>query len=215
MKRILLFLTILFLFSAAKAQKVYFIYLQSESNAPFYVKLTGQVYSSSASGYLILSNLKDSTYNISLGFPSSKEEELKFTLSVNHTDQGYLLKKFESGLALFDLQNLNIIKPVPTTSNGSSQKTIKRDDAFTKLLAQAADDESILNEVVYEEKKEPVSAVKENSAKDVVAQPAIIKEEKSAVTTPKDIVQAVNTDQPKTETKQIQPDSSNATTSAL
>lgn len=212
MKRVLLSLTLLFLFSAVKAQKVYFIYLQSESNAPFFIKMAGQVYSSSASGYLILSNLKDSTYKISLGFPSSKEEELRFALNVSHTDKGYLLKKFEAGYALFDLQDLTIIKPVQEVSNGTSQKTIKREDAFTKLLAQAADDESLLTEVVYEEKKEPIRAVKDNSVKDVAVQPAVNKEEKITDAATKDIVQAVNSDQLKAETKQITPDSTIATT---
>ncbi|HEY0750883.1 MAG TPA: DUF4476 domain-containing protein, partial [Chitinophagaceae bacterium] len=50
--------------------------------------------------------------------------------------------------------------------------------------------------------------------KDVVAQPAINKEEKNTNASTKDIVQAVNTDQPKAETKPIESDSSNATTSA-
>ena len=91
----------------AGAQKVYFIYLQTDDNNPFYLKMNDKIYSSATSGYLILSNLADSTYNFSIGFPSSQSES-RFTVTVASKDRGYLIKKFESGLALFDLQNLTI-----------------------------------------------------------------------------------------------------------
>ena len=174
--------------------------------------MANKIYSSSSSGYLILSNLKDSTYNISLGFPASQSDELKFALNVSHADKGYLLKKFDDGHALFDLQDLTVIKPIAKQETAANQKTIKREDDFTKLLSKAVDDETLLTEVVPEEKKQVVKEEKkvETTPKDVAVQTAVTKEEKKPeITTATDVVQTSNTEQPKEEAKQT---TSNSTT---
>src|SRR5215213_240789 len=102
-----------FLFSicfttAASAQKVYFIYLETENNSPFYVKMDDKLLSA-GSGYLIFSNLADSTYNFSIGYPSSGSES-KFIVPVSGRDRGFLIKNFEQGPGLFDLQTLSVIR---------------------------------------------------------------------------------------------------------
>ncbi|RYZ17224.1 MAG: hypothetical protein EOO16_24535, partial [Chitinophagaceae bacterium] len=74
MKRIGLFCALLVLGLAAGAQKVYYIYMQSDNGAPFYVRLGDQVSSSTASGYVILSGLRDSSYLLQVGFPGSTAE---------------------------------------------------------------------------------------------------------------------------------------------
>src|SRR5678815_3348942 len=104
-----LLFTIAFITSTicTSAQKVYFIYLQSDNNSSFYVKMNDRVYSSTASGYLILSNLLDSAYSFSVGFPSS-QAEAKFMIKINSKDKGFLIKNFNSGLGLFDLQTLTV-----------------------------------------------------------------------------------------------------------
>ena len=130
----------------ANAQKVYFIYLQTDNTNPFYLKMNDQIYSSAASGYLILSNLVDSTYNFSIGFPSS-QSETRFTVTIAANDKGYLIKKFESGIGLFDLQNLTIIN----AQKDEVPKNIaykKRDDDFSYMLSKAANDTSLLYAVV-------------------------------------------------------------------
>lgn len=129
----------------ASAQKVYFIYLQSDNNSSFYVKMGDKIYSSSTSGCLILPNLVDSTYNFSIG--SSSSSEYRFTVSLNEKDRGFLIKEFQSGLALFDLQNLSIIN----AQKDESAKNIsyqKRDDPFASLLSRAANDTSLLYAVI-------------------------------------------------------------------
>jgi hypothetical protein len=89
-------LTLCLLFSLASltafSQKVYFVYLQSENEQAFYVKMNGTIRSSSASGYFIISKLRDSTYNFAIGFPQNKWPEQNFSVSVNKKDHGYLLK---------------------------------------------------------------------------------------------------------------------------
>lgn len=130
----------------ASAQKVHFIYLQSENSSPFYVKMNDKIYSSATSGYLILSNLLDSTYTISIGFPSSQSES-KFSVPVNGKDRGFLIKNFDSGSGLFDLQSFSIIN----AQKEETDKTIsyqRRNDDFSSLLSKAAKDTSLLYAVV-------------------------------------------------------------------
>lgn len=142
---------------AVSSQKVYFIYLQSEEAQPFFVKMDERIYSSSASGYLILSKLRDSTYSFNIGFSQAKWPEQKFLVSVKSKDHGYLLKNFgEKGWGLFDLQTLAIQMPV-MDNKGSSYKTEKTEvSAFTNILAKAADDSTLREKPVVvkmEEKK--------------------------------------------------------------
>jgi hypothetical protein len=146
MKNLFLFLASVVFTVCASAQKVYFVYLQSDNNSPFYLKMGEKIYSSSASGYLILSNLVDSTYNFSIGFPSSQSES-KFTVRLEAKDKGFLIKNFDSGLGLFDLQNLTITREQKDDSPKNISYT-RRNDDFSSLLAKAAKDTSLLYAVV-------------------------------------------------------------------
>lgn len=130
----------------AWAQKVYFIYLQSDTYNPFYVKMNDKIYSSNTSGYLILSNLVDSTYKFSLGFPSAQSES-RFIISLGGKDRGFLIKNLETGLGLFDLQNLTITRAQKDESAGGVSY-LRRNDDFSSLLSKAANDTSLLYAVV-------------------------------------------------------------------
>jgi hypothetical protein len=147
MKNLVLLVTLVLSCVCASAQKVYFIYLQSDNYSPFYVKMNDKIYSSTTSGYLILSNLVDSTYNFAIGFPSS-QPEARFNISLNGKDKGFLIKNFDTGLGLFDLQNLSITKEIKDNSPNNISY-IRRDDEFSSMLAKAAKDTSLLYAVVY------------------------------------------------------------------
>jgi hypothetical protein len=165
--------------TVATAQKLYFIYLQSEPEQPFYIKISDKVQSSSASGYLILPKLRDSTYTFTVGFLQNKWPEQNFEIPLNRKDQGFLLKNFgEKGWGLFNLQTL-----VVQMSSGANAKTDvpakeqnKDVSAFTETLSKAADDPSLKDKpvqpVVEEKKSEPV--VKEVVAK---SEPVVVKQE--------------------------------------
>ncbi|MGQ0740025.1 MAG: DUF4476 domain-containing protein [Bacteroidota bacterium] len=157
MNRIFLCFSFLIFSFAASSQKVYFIYLQSESGQPFYVKLNERIHSSSASGYLILSKLLDSTYNFTIGFPANKWPEHNFIVSVNRKDQGFLLKDFgEKGWGLFNLQSLGVQMPVagPPETRSSVNTDNKDVSVFTKVLSKAADDPAIKEKPVIQPKTE-------------------------------------------------------------
>jgi hypothetical protein len=170
----LLFLAILSCIgSMAFAQKVYFVYIQSEGGIPFYVKLGDKVYSSTASGYLILSKLKDSTYSIYLGQPGNQVKELRFSVTLNNSDHGFLLKNFQNEWALFDLQSMAIINPAPSTSGVMYESNVVKNDLFTRLLAKAVDDSTLLMEPVLAKRDE----IKQTKKEDLVQNASIAKDE--------------------------------------
>jgi hypothetical protein len=113
MKNFLLAAFVLLVFSTgAQAQKVYFIFLQSENSHPFYVKMADKIYSSSSTGYLIIPDLKENSYNFNLGFANQSKPEANFTVDITNTDRGLLIKNTDEGFNLFDLQSLAVYKPV-------------------------------------------------------------------------------------------------------
>jgi hypothetical protein len=208
MKNLLLLLAFIVSGVCASAQKVYFIYLQSDNNSPFYVKMNDKIYSSSTAGYLILSNLVDSAYNFSVGFPSSPTES-RFTVPLEAKDRGFLIKNFDSGLGLFDLQRLNIIREQKDESP-KNISYIRRNDDFSYLLSKAAKDTSLLYAVVRI-KDEDVAMQKEqpNTLKaDAKTEEATLLQKDSPVSPPQinialeenkeDTVDAI---EPKSETK--------------
>lgn len=161
MRNLLLIIAFIVCSVCASAQKVYFIYLQSDNNSPFYVKMSDKVYSSTTSGYLILSNLVDSAYNFSIGFPSSQSES-RFTVVLGAKDHGFLIKNFESGLGLFDLQSLTITNAQKEES-AKNISYIRRNDDFSSLLSKAAGDTTLLYAVVRV--KEDDVAIKKDEPK--------------------------------------------------
>jgi hypothetical protein len=183
MKRILLICCFAMAALLLNAQKIYFVYLQTETGEPFFIRMDDKLYSSAASGYLILPRLKDSTYHFKLGFPG-KNVDLDFSTSINKKDHGYLVKNFgDKGWGLFDLQSLSIqmsssnVKGTSQLNNSSGTQV----NAFTDLLAKAADDPSLKQNpiLVKEEEKKPevVEAVVKEEKKPEVTE-AISKEEK-------------------------------------
>ncbi len=137
------------------SQRVYFVYFQTEQGQPFFIKMDNKVYSSESTGYLILSNLHDSTYNFQIGFPGNKWPEQNFSVKVGAQDHGYLVKNFEDkGWGLFDLQTMAVQmaameKKVTETNNPANTSL------FTQTLAKATGDSTLIQKPV-----QPKSEVK-------------------------------------------------------
>lgn len=196
---LLLSLTVL----SATAQKVYFIYIQTESEQPFFVKMNGKIQSSAASGYIILSKLVDSTYSFSIGFPQGKWAEQNFSVSVNKKDHGFLLKNFgEKGWGLFDLQTMVVQMAVAGNASADTKPEPEKNEvsAFTEILSRAADDPS-LKERPFQPKKEERKA--EITVQEVAKKEELKVEAKESVTPGTiEVVEApvAKTETPKTET---------------
>ena len=148
-----LFVFLVFASISLKAQRVYFIYLQTDNQQPFYARIGEKVYNSAPSGFLILSNLRDSNYSVNIGIQGSQVPDQPYTLTVNKKDQGFLIKNFgDKGWGLFNLTTMATIMPVAKSVNGvQSVKTEKREDnEFTNLLAKVADDSTIKEKPIIE-----------------------------------------------------------------
>jgi hypothetical protein len=169
MKRLVLVLFFINFCLLSFSQRVYYIYIQSEAEQPFYVKMNEKIVSSAAKGYLILSNLRDSTYNFAVGFAGNKIIEQKFSVTVRGNDQGYLLKNFnEKGWGLFDLQTMSVKMNLSDAEIAIEKKApVKKDESvFTQILAKASDDSTLLE-------KPDLASVKETK-KDTVAKEVVI-----------------------------------------
>jgi hypothetical protein len=206
MKKLPLCLLFLFGVLSASSQKVYFVYIQAESEQPFFVKMNEKVNSSTGSGYIILSKLVDSTYNFSIGFPQNKWPEQQFSVAVNKKDHGYLLKNFgEKGWGLFDLQTLAVQMAITGKASVEGRAPVDPKDvsAFTEMLAKAADDPSLREKPAAqpkpeEKKADPVVAavVKKEEVKPEVKETITQKTEDPAAVT------AVKKEEPKPEVKE-------------
>ena len=156
MKHLYFVVFILFLFPLAgiKAQQNHFIYIQTEGRQPFYIKLDKKIYSSSASGYLLISKLKTATYSIAIGFPKSEWSEQNFQCKIDDNDIGFLLKNFGTkGWGLFNLQNSDVIMSADEKKLASVE-VVNKTDAFSTMLSRVVNDSTIRQtEVVKEEIK--------------------------------------------------------------
>lgn len=107
---IILSLLVVLVFSRAEAQHARYIYIQSENNQPYYVKLNGANYSSNASGYLLVPQLNSGDYTVLVGFPRSMNE-YAFNIQLGQDDRGFSLKQgVDNSWTLFDMVSFNIIK---------------------------------------------------------------------------------------------------------
>ncbi len=219
MKKIHLFLLFSLAVLTASSQKVYFVYIQTESDQPFFVKMNEKVNSSTASGYIILSKLLDSTYSFSIGFPQNKWQEQSFSIPVNKKDHGYLLKNFgEKGWGLFDLQTLAIQMATTNKISQVEKPKVENNDvsAFTEILSKAADDPSLKEKPAQEvaKKEEPKVEQKEVvviKPVEAIEQPIVKKEEPKAEIKEVVVVKSVEAieqpivkkEEPKVETKEV------------
>jgi hypothetical protein len=161
--------------SAAFSQRIYFVYLQSEAEQPFFVKIGEQTYSSTPAGYLVLSQLKDSSYTIKVGFPQNKWPDQQFSIAIKSKDHGYLVKNFgEKGWGLFDLQSMSV--QMAENNSKAVKKELREVSAFTEILSKAANDPSL--------REKPVFAVAKNDQKTENVSPAVINEQNNSTSQP-------------------------------
>ncbi len=172
MRAMVTFLLVLFSAISALAQQNHFVYIQADNRQPFYVKLGNKVYSSSYSGYIILSKLKEGDTSLTVGFPKNEFPEQQFNISIGKSDLGFGLKNFaEKGWGLFNLQSLNTIyagaRPATTSNNKTTEK---KADAFSDMLSQVTGDSSLKESLVKEEKPQPVQKITDTVVRKVVSE---------------------------------------------
>ncbi|SKA23606.1 protein of unknown function [Chitinophaga eiseniae] len=136
-RTVLYLLACLFFCGQAWAQgQQHYVYIQSEKGQPFYVKVNGQVLSSTERGYIILPKLDAGTIPMSIGFAQSEgpAQEQKFYVRIGKNDQGFLLKKG----ALYNLQTFRETKA--DNGDGSAATAAAGEPAPEAVAANAPED---------------------------------------------------------------------------
>lgn len=147
--RQLIFLLGLFGTLSAFGQHHHYLMLQSDQQQPFYVRMGTMVQSSSADGFMIIPRLKDSAYELVVGFPSRKFPEYQFRFAGFKKDRGMALKDFgEKGWGLFDYQTLEVLMgervPEKTVVKTPPPPPPLTADPFAVVLASAIGDPGLL-----------------------------------------------------------------------
>ena len=137
----------------ALGQQEHFALIRTDNDQPFYVHIRQQTLSSSAQGHLILSQLHDSLYPIAVGFPRQQFPEQEFTLKIDGKDLDLqLIYRQEKGWVLVD----RITQEEQLPGNDPTKKKthlegIKKDDAFSRLMADVVSDTSVMYNTYAEE----------------------------------------------------------------
>ncbi len=139
-----------FLFSTTvQAQQNHFIYLQAENKQAFYVKLEEKIFSSSASGYLIIPKLINGPYKLLIGFPKNEWPLQAMDIVITEKDQGYLLKNFgPKSWGLFNLQTMDVMMGRDMSANADAPVIENKTDAFSNTLAEVTNTPSIRQQEV-------------------------------------------------------------------
>jgi hypothetical protein len=138
----------------------YFVLIEADNGQPFYVRVDGQLYSSSSRGHLILSQLKDSSYTITIGFPGQVFPERQFSFTVHQNDHAFRLKNEDGkGWWLVDDKGQELAT-VSENSGGASARIpgIKKDDAFSRLMADVVKDTAVMYSTYAIEQETPSPA---------------------------------------------------------
>ncbi|MBS1933154.1 MAG: DUF4476 domain-containing protein [Bacteroidetes bacterium] len=152
-------------------QKDYFILIQAENNQPFYARMNNKTFSSSEVGHLIIPQLKDGEYNITIGFPKDIYPEQKFKIVVAKKELGLQLKKTgDKSWALYNWQTkesytsqiddtvinkeavVETLKPTAADPQKienkpvetPSEETVKTEDKFSRMMAGVVNDSAFL-----------------------------------------------------------------------
>ncbi|MCP9751916.1 DUF4476 domain-containing protein [Ferruginibacter sp. HRS2-29] len=136
MKILLLAVSLIFSSVCAFSQHNHFVYVQSDNKQPFYVRLNDKVYSSSASGYAIISKLQKGDYVLSVGFPKNEFPQQSISINVSG-DAGYMLKNFgDKGWGLYNIQTMAVnMASGGTAGSGTAATTQPKDDGFSNTLS--------------------------------------------------------------------------------
>jgi hypothetical protein len=123
------------------AQQEYFVFIQQPQGQPFYVRMQEDSYSSSATGHLILGSMKDSVYNMYVGFPRARYGEQLFVVNVDKKDRGFELLQSNGRWHLVDLQSKQQISSAIKTQDTAM---VRKTDTYSELMAGVVDDSTVL-----------------------------------------------------------------------
>ncbi len=129
----------------ASEPPTYFVLIQADSGQAFYIRLDSQLYPSSPAGHLILAQLKDSAYPITVGFPGQIYPEQRYLLNIRQRDQALHLSRQDNNWRLLDDQG----QTMPTVADPAAAEMpllagARKDDAFSQMMAAIVRDTAVM-----------------------------------------------------------------------
>lgn len=143
---------------AQEASQKYFIYIQNETGSPFYVKKDNQVLSSTHAGYIIIPQLKEGKYQLTIGLPGNQVPEASFDVDLSGSgDKGFLLKAADKKLHLYALKDLSAVKPVAVAS-AAGNRIVDIPEPEPKPKPKAAEKTESLDDLLATQSSENTSS---------------------------------------------------------
>ncbi len=128
----------------------HYLFIEADGQQPFYIKRGSEAYSSTASGFLILSKLTAKEIDFIIGFPNKLYPEVSFKVNGLDRDRGFLLKQDEGkGWVLIDRAGSGMIAGGAVTPQLFSAVSGNSSAGFADLLADATGDKSLLEKTSY------------------------------------------------------------------
>lgn len=146
--RIFLLLIVVYVISPNVTVGQHYIFIEADGQQPFYVKRADTLYSSSASGFLIIPKVPKGDFNIILGFPKAIYPEAVFEIKEVSRDRGFHLKLFEGkGWGLFDRTSMDVIYSNNNQIDKSASDAVKKTaNPFAALLSDATGDDILIEQ---------------------------------------------------------------------
>ncbi|HTQ63884.1 MAG TPA: DUF4476 domain-containing protein [Puia sp.] len=143
-------LAIIFFLSIVRGyaqQQGYLVLIDADNNQSFQARIGDTIYISSEVGHLSIPRLKDSIYNIGIRVPGSQNPELIFSVNMNKKDQGFQLRNpGKRDCALYNWQTHELKMALPDSGSNQliPQNGVKKEDAFSRLMAAVVNDTSVM-----------------------------------------------------------------------
>ncbi len=128
----------------AAAQDFLFIYIQTENQTPFYIKMNQQSISSSSSGYIIIPRLTTGAYKIEIGFPQSEQQRFNVIINLSENDAGYIMKTdVDHTWYMAELLTKKAVRTEMYFPDVNQWEIKKSKDEFARVLSEVVNDSTI------------------------------------------------------------------------
>lgn len=141
----ILFLFVLLFGHISNLFAQHYVFIEAEGQQPFYLKKNGETYSSTGTGFVILSKLNTKDIEFIIGFPNNLFPEVAFKVNGLVKDRGFFLKQTDGkGWVLVDRSNAELISGglvAAKTTSTSAPSSI----GFAELLVDVTGDKTLVD----------------------------------------------------------------------
>lgn len=126
----------------------HYIFIEAEGQQPFYLKRGGETFSSTGTGFIILSKIDQKEIDFIIGFPNRLYPEVSFKVDALHQDRGFALKMIDGkAWVLVDRLSSVVIAGGLVDKKQTTSEISKSSTGFAELLADATGDKTLLERV--------------------------------------------------------------------